>query len=217
MEVSASVFYFWALLVNLICTVHCNHKEGDGAIDSFMGIGLECENNLPKYNFSVLESYLNPEPEPAAVANLSVIEIGYLAHLDLIMVPGAVALSVDKINKDPNVLPGVELRFRYAKLGSLDNHMETITRMTELRDSGVVAFIGPDETCQREALVSSAWNLPMIAFVREWLCTMVYDNNRYIFTCRNALIPSFLTRTTIQLLPERFLRWPRLPSPLSVS
>jgi guanylate cyclase len=38
--------------------------------------------------------------------------------------------------------------------------------MTELRDEGVVAFIGPDESCQNEALVASAWNLPMIAFVR---------------------------------------------------
>ena len=29
----------------------------------------------------------------------------------------------------------------------------------------VVAFIGPDESCLYEALVASAWNLPMISYV----------------------------------------------------
>lgn len=37
--------------------------------------------------------------------------------------------------------------------------------MTDMRDDGVVAFIGPDETCTAEALVASAWNLPMISYV----------------------------------------------------
>lgn len=39
--------------------------------------------------------------------------------------------------------------------------------MTDLMmKEGVVAFIGPDESCQYEALVASAWNLPMISYVR---------------------------------------------------
>ena len=42
---------------------------------------------------------------------------------------------------------------------------EAIARMTEMRDGGILAFIGPDETCTHEALAASAWNLPMIAFV----------------------------------------------------
>lgn len=29
----------------------------------------------------------------------------------------------------------------------------------------VIAFIGPDESCLHEALVASAWNLPMISYV----------------------------------------------------
>lgn len=37
--------------------------------------------------------------------------------------------------------------------------------MTDMRDEDVVAFIGPDETCTSEALVASAWNLPMISYV----------------------------------------------------
>lgn len=34
-----------------------------------------------------------------------------------------------------------------------------------MRDEGIAAFIGPDETCTTEALVASAWNIPMISYV----------------------------------------------------
>ena len=44
---------------------------------------------------------------------------------------------------------------------------EGITRMTEMRDDGAVAFIGPDLNCTNEALVAAAWNLPMIAYVSQ--------------------------------------------------
>lgn len=37
--------------------------------------------------------------------------------------------------------------------------------MTEMRDNGTLAFIGPDDTCSAEALVAAAWNLPMISYV----------------------------------------------------
>ena len=46
---------------------------------------------------------------------------------------------------------------------------EGITRMTEMRDGGAVAFIGPDLNCTNEALVAAAWNLPMIAYVSRYL------------------------------------------------
>ncbi|XP_067005765.2 guanylate cyclase 32E [Anabrus simplex] len=36
--------------------------------------------------------------------------------------------------------------------------------MTEMRENGTVAFIGPDDTCTSEALVAAAWNLPMISY-----------------------------------------------------
>ena len=39
--------------------------------------------------------------------------------------------------------------------------------MTEMRDDGAVAFIGPDLNCTNEALVAAAWNLPMIAYVSQ--------------------------------------------------
>ena len=42
---------------------------------------------------------------------------------------------------------------------------QAIRVMTEMRDNGTVAFIGPDDTCSSEALVAAAWNLPMISYV----------------------------------------------------
>jgi hypothetical protein len=45
----------------------------------------------------------------------------------------------------------------------------TIRRMTEMRDNNsTIAFIGPDgHYCADEALVSAAWNLPMITHVKS--------------------------------------------------
>lgn len=46
----------------------------------------------------------------------------------------------------------------------------TYRNMTELMiKEGVIAFIGPDETCLHEALVASAWNLPLISYVNSIL------------------------------------------------
>ncbi|OWR52553.1 Guanylate cyclase [Danaus plexippus plexippus] len=35
--------------------------------------------------------------------------------------------------------------------------------MTQMRDMGVVAFFGPDDTCHTEAKLAAAWNLPLIS------------------------------------------------------
>ena len=49
--------------------------------------------------------------------------------------------------------------------------------MTEMRDAGVVAFVGSGFDCKSEALVAAAWNLPMIAFVSsEFLNSFPYES-----------------------------------------
>ncbi len=169
---------FLCLLFDLaICLEQLNLPIYDDiAIDAFppdYGTGTHSTFNmsgvdfwtLPKYNFSTLESCLQAKSERENATN--VIEIGYLAHEDIIMVPGAVELAVNNINKDPTLLPNVTLKFKFSLLDLYADNKETITRMTEMRDNGAVAFIGPDESCQHEALVSSAWNLPMLAFVSK--------------------------------------------------
>ena len=93
------------------------------------------------------------------------------------MVLGALPLAVAAVNGDPNLLPGRRLEFVAADIGTNTVPGSGLTReqtslaalairvMTEMRDNGTVAFIGPDDTCSAEALVAAAWNLPMISYV----------------------------------------------------
>lgn len=74
-----------------------------------------------------------------------------------------------------DLLPGRTLQFTAVDIGT--NSAEgrarrksslaayAIRSMTDMRDNGTVAFIGPDDTCFSEALVAAAWNLPMISYV----------------------------------------------------
>jgi len=68
------------------------------------------------------------------------------------------------------MLPGRHLRYLAADIGTHQSRQSSLATlairvMTEMRDNGTVAFIGPDDTCRSEALVAAAWNLPMISYV----------------------------------------------------
>ncbi|KAH9365010.1 hypothetical protein HPB48_010446 [Haemaphysalis longicornis] len=63
-----------------------------------------------------------------------------------------------------SLLPGYRLTFRPENAGPVGTS-SAIRKMTALWQSGVSAFIGPDENCYAEALVADAWNLPMITYV----------------------------------------------------
>ncbi|XP_039754193.1 guanylate cyclase 32E [Pararge aegeria] len=82
---------------------------------------------------------------------------------------GALPLAVAAINRNPDLLPGLKLRFISADIGrprptlQLDKDSLSLRVMTQMRDLGVVAFFGPDGTCHTEAKLASAWNLPLIS------------------------------------------------------
>lgn len=74
------------------------------------------------------------------------------------------------------MLPGRKLNYVAADIGTNPSSTGLARRksslaalaikiMTEMRDNGTIAFIGPDDTCSSEALVAAAWNLPMISYV----------------------------------------------------
>uniref|UniRef100_A0A182VU62 Guanylate cyclase n=1 Tax=Anopheles minimus TaxID=112268 RepID=A0A182VU62_9DIPT len=92
--------------------------------------------------------------------------VGFLAgYVHSKVVLGALLLAIETINNDSTLLPGKKLRLRAVDIGAQKSLKAfPIQKMTEMRDSGIVAFIGPDETCTSEALVASAWNLPMISY-----------------------------------------------------
>jgi hypothetical protein len=68
------------------------------------------------------------------------------------------------------MLPGRRLQYLAADIGTHHSRQSSLATlairvMTEMRDNGTVAFIGPEDTCRSEALVAAAWNLPMISYV----------------------------------------------------
>lgn len=54
-----------------------------------------------------------------------------------------------------------------------------ITTMTEMRDQGVLAFIGSSISCKNEALVAAAWNIPMVAFVSHCRASFLVFSHKY--------------------------------------
>ena len=78
-------------------------------------------------------------------------------------VSGALSFALRQINRDPSILRDHTLELKY-----LDNQADTLTSisaLTTLWKNGSVAFFGPEETCQTEAEIAAAWNLPMYSYV----------------------------------------------------
>lgn len=64
------------------------------------------------------------------------------------------------------------------KTNSTSSNFICFRNMTDLMiKDDVIAFIGPDETCLYEALVASAWNLPMISYVSSLLISRQRKND----------------------------------------
>lgn len=78
-----------------------------------------------------------------------------------------IVINVFQINKDPNILPNVQLVMRWN-----DTRGETVeaTRaMIDMICDGVVAFFGPEGSCKVEAIVSESRNIPMLSYVSKSL------------------------------------------------
>lgn len=95
------------------------------------------------------------------------------------LIAGAVSLAVKDVNSRTDLLPNHTLRFVVGDTERPNTPM-AIRKMTEMRDSGVTAFIGPDHSCASEALVAAAWCLPMIAFVSHFYIFFFLSESYYI-------------------------------------
>ncbi|XP_035224791.1 guanylate cyclase 32E-like, partial [Stegodyphus dumicola] len=93
------------------------------------------------------------------------ITIGFLCSFKYLgnLIAGAIPLAVEMVNENPLLLPDHNLRFMYLDSGE-PNTAVTIRKMTQMKDDGVTAFIGPDHSCVSEALVAAAWDIPMITY-----------------------------------------------------
>ncbi|CAL8123550.1 unnamed protein product [Orchesella dallaii] len=134
--------------------------------------------------------------------NDSVITLGFLSPFNQNQFSlGALRLAVAEVNENPNLLPGRQLRYIAADIGSSDLLLTSrpIKIMTEMRDRGTVGFIGgPEDTCISEALVAAAWNLPMISYK----CSdhRVSDKTTYTTFARTLPPSSKVSKSVVALL-----------------
>ncbi|XP_035208343.1 guanylate cyclase 32E-like, partial [Stegodyphus dumicola] len=140
------------------------------------------------------------------------VTIGFLSSFKDIgkLIAGAVPLAVDMVNVDPELLPDHNLRFIFHNSGSPDSsHYESpmsIRKMTQMKQEGVVAFIGLDQGCEHEALVAAAWDMPMISYK----CSDSKVSNKDIFTTFARTLPpsSKVSKSLISLL--KHFDWTKL-------
>ena len=84
------------------------------------------------------------------------------------VISGAMTLAVERINKNPSILPRHHLEFIWS-----DTNADTLKgtkALTHQWRRGAAAFFGPEDSCDVEARVAAAWNLPMISYVS--ICAM---------------------------------------------
>ncbi|XP_017059315.2 guanylate cyclase 32E isoform X2 [Drosophila ficusphila] len=129
------------------------------------------------------------------------INIGFLAEYSQMRVTlGGLPLAIEDVNKNPNLLPGKKLAFKPVDIGHKMSayRVKPLRAMTQMRETGVTAFIGPDESCTTEALLASAWNTPMLSFK----CSDSIVSNKSTFhTFARTLAPaSKVSKSVISLL-----------------
>ena len=76
---------------------------------------------------------------------------------------GAFVIALKYVNED--ILGPMEHQLNFTFKDNRADTFVSIRAMTEMYNDGVIAFIGPEETCATEAMIAAAWNLPMIDFV----------------------------------------------------
>ena len=75
----------------------------------------------------------------------------------------AITIAVDNINKDPNLLPGIRLRFVWDDSECLEE--KSINALISQFERKVDAFIGFGCDCHTQARMAAALNLPVISHV----------------------------------------------------
>lgn len=90
-------------------------------------------------------------------------ESKYIPKMQGKIISGAMKAAVVKINRHPKLLPNHTLQFMWADTKGQTS--KGIRELTEQWKQGAVAFIGPEDSCDVEARVAAAWNLPMISYV----------------------------------------------------
>lgn len=85
-----------------------------------------------------------------------------------LLISGAISVAVEEVNAPDNGILGKrghKLDFIVAE--TYGEEITSVKETAELWKRNVSVYIGPQETCEHEALMASAFNLPMISYVSQ--------------------------------------------------
>ena len=88
---------------------------------------------------------------------------GFIKNKQGRIISGAMTYAVNVVNNAPGLLEGHTLS--YIKADTYADTLHGTKRLTELWKAGAIGFIGPEDSCNVEARVAAAWNLPMLSYV----------------------------------------------------
>lgn len=105
-----------------------------------------------------------------SIDDSSIIKVGYLTNIhgrahqqrQGIVISGAITYAISRVNKDTNKLKGKQI-----ELIANDTEGQTLIGTSAILHQwrqGAIAFFGPEDSCEVEAAVASAINLPMISY-----------------------------------------------------
>ena len=95
---------------------------------------------------------------------------GFIKNKQGRIISGAMTYAVNVINHNTNLLQGHTLKFIIAD--TYADPLHGTKMLTEQWKAGVIAFIGPEDSCDVEARVAAAWNLPMLSYVSCIFCIL---------------------------------------------
>jgi hypothetical protein len=80
-------------------------------------------------------------------------------------ISGAISLAVDEVNRDILGERGHRLDFIVAE--TYGEEVISVQKTADLWTKNVSVYVGPQETCEHEAFMAAAFNLPMISYVSK--------------------------------------------------
>ncbi|KRZ28144.1 Guanylate cyclase 32E, partial [Trichinella pseudospiralis] len=112
------------------------------------------------------------------------------------IISGALKYAIEIVNANPDILPGYQLDFIFADTRGLTK--QSVKATMELWQKGVIAFIGPEDSCQTEAMMAASQNLPMISY--KCFDHAVSDKSKYSTFARTVPAETEIGRAAISLL-----------------
>lgn len=191
---------------------HGSHESSNQATNN-QSIDLETMNAPPNLQTGQSQKPLHYLSEQFLqhpfVNDSSVIKVGYLTNIhgrynqqrQGIIISGAITYAITKINKDSSRFNG-----RRLELIANDTEGKTIAGTTALINQwrqGAVAFFGPEDSCEVEAAVAAAINLPMISY--KCADSKASNKNFYKTFVRTHPPDTQIVSSVIALL--RYFRW----------